>query len=184
MIKKLLPVILLIFGAGAGVGAGLFLRPAPAPEAAEAADGATDEAPEEAAEKKEEKPEEKGEEKAEEKAEEGAEEGVLASEYVKMNNQFVIPVVEQDDVVALVVVSLSVEVDAGQKDTVYRHEPKLRDSFLQVLFNHSNRGGFDGAFTRPQTMADLRNALLEVAQRDVGNLAKDVLILGIARQDI
>lgn len=174
MIKKLLPIVLLLFGGGAGVGAGLFLRPPPEPaEHAKQAD--------EAAHADEEEHASKDEKKAAEADEE--EDGPPLSEYVKMNNQFVIPVVADQHVAALVVVSLSVEVVAGQKATVYEHEPKLRDSFLQVLFNHANRGGFDGAFTQPDNMDDLRRALWEVAHRDIGDIAKDVLILDMARQD-
>ncbi len=60
----------------------------------------------------------------------------------------------------------------------------MRDSFLQVLFDHANAGGFDGAFTEAGAMDQLRGALREVAQRDLGEeLVKDVLILEIARQD-
>ena len=105
-------------------------------------------------------------------------------EYVKLSNQFVIPVVEGKIVVALVVVSLSLEVPEGNKDAVFRREPKLRDSFLQVLFDHANIGGFNGAFTEANNLAVLRNALREVGQKEMGkDIIKDVLILEIARQD-
>lgn len=56
-----------------------------------------------------------------------------APEYVKMNNQFVVPVVEGGRVAAMVVLSLSLEVDAGNTEAVYQREPKLRDVFLQAL---------------------------------------------------
>ncbi|WP_299592121.1 flagellar basal body-associated FliL family protein [uncultured Tateyamaria sp.] len=158
--KKLLPLILLLVGAGAGVGAGVFLRPSPEP-----ADMAnmekTVEAPDTSS---------------------GAED-TTDREYVKMNNQFVVPVVKDEAVQALVVMSLSLEVPAGQKDAIYSHEPKLRDSFLQVLFDHANVGGFNGAFTDSNNLAVLRGALREVAKRDMGDQISDVLIVEIARQD-
>ena len=164
MIKKLLPVILLIVGAGAGIGAGLVLRPEPVPLTEE-----------EAAAKAE-------EEKA--KKEEEAEGILPETEFLKMSNQFVIPVVKNNAIASLVVMSLSVEVPAGQKPAVYEREPKLRDSFLQELFNHANRGGFDGAFTSSENMKAMRMALLEVGHRDIGeDLILDVLIQEIARQD-
>ena len=169
--KKLLPLILLFVGAGAGVGAGLFLRPDPVAEAVageEATDGEV-------------KPAAKAEKKAAEPAKDG-EEGT-EPEYVKMSNQFVVPIVENERIASLVVMSLSVEVVAGQKDTIYEREPKLRDSFLRELFNHANRGGFSGAFTSLEKMDPLRMALREVAQRDLGEILQDVLILEIARQD-
>ncbi|MEO0667863.1 MAG: flagellar basal body-associated FliL family protein [Pseudomonadota bacterium] len=160
MIKKLLPVILLFIGAGAGVGAGIFLRPEPEPVAMAMDD-----------------------ETAKVEAEEKEEEGPSEYEYFKMSNQFVVPVINDDQVQALVVLSLSVEVPIGQKDAIYSKEPKLRDSFLQVLFDHANIGGFDGAFTNANNLAVLRGALREVAQKDMGEQVNDVLIVEIARQD-
>ena len=160
MIKKLLPVILLFIGAGAGVGAGIFLRPEPEPVAVPTDD-----------------------ETAKVEAEEKEDEGPSEHEYFKMSNQFVVPVIKEDQVQALVVLSLSVEVPIGQKDAIYSKEPKLRDSFLQVLFDHANIGGFDGAFTNANNLAVLRGALREVAQKDMGEQVNDVLIVEIARQD-
>lgn len=157
--KKLLPLIFLLIGTGAGVGAGIFLRP-PATE-----------------------PELTAEDGAKVEAEKIEDEEPTDREYVKMNNQFVVPVVKRDQVQALVVLSLSVEVPAGQKDAIYAKEPKLRDSFLQVLFDHANIGGFDGAFTNANNLAVLRGALREVAQKDMGDQVTDVLIIEIARQD-
>ena len=100
-----------------------------------------------------------------------------------MSNQFVVPVVDHDKVTALVVLSLSIEVSLGQKEAVYAKEPKIRDSFLQVLFDHANIGGFDGAFTNANNLDVLRGALREIAQKDVGDQVIDVLIVEIARQD-
>ena len=55
---------------------------------------------------------------------------------------------------------------------------------LQVLCDHANIGGFDGAFTEAKMLNVLRSALREVAQRDLGSdVVNDVLILEIARQD-
>ena len=94
------------------------------------------------------------------------------------------PVVSKRDVSALVVMSISLEVPDGSVDEVFRHEPKLRDSFLQVLFDHANIGGFDGAFTSARNMSALRLALRETGQRDLGkDMVRDVLITEIARQD-
>lgn len=158
--KKLLPLVCLMIGVGAGVGAGVFLKPAP--ENAETADF--------------DKP-------AKDSSSKDASDGLEDREYVKMNNQFVVPVLRDGAVGALVVMSLSLEVPAGQKDAIYSHEPKLRDSFLQVLFDHANVGGFDGAFTDANNLAVIRGALREVATRDMGDQISDVLIVEIARQD-
>lgn len=173
--KKILPLVLLLIGAGAGVGAGIFLRPEPPEVMAEGAEADEETAAEEGESEKEKPDKEKAED-------EDGEEG--GNEFVKLNNQFVVPIVLGEKVTALVVLALSIEVPAGNTDTVYQREPKLRDSFLQVLFDHANMGGFEGNFTDAQVLGKLRRALKEVAQKDLGKkVAKDVLIIEIARQD-
>ena len=80
--------------------------------------------------------------------------------------------------------ALSVEAPEGAEEAIYQHEPKLRDSFLQVLFDHANTGGFDGAFTDPGMLRQLRDGLREIAQRDLDpEMVRDVLITELARQD-
>lgn len=165
--RKLLPVLLAVIGLLAGGGAGYFLRPA-AEEAAPnpCGDVQTAEAEGEAAH------------------DEGEAEGDAAlKEYVKLNNQFIVPVVKKGVVEALVILSVSLEVTTGASQEVYAVEPKLRDNFLQVLFDHANAGGFDGAFTASNNMDVLRQALLEVAQQSLGKKVSDVLIVDIVRQD-
>lgn len=167
MIKLILPVLLAAIGTGAGVAAALALRPPPEIEVeAETHEMSESETSHEPAAKKED-----------------ASEGVTR-EYVKLNNQFIVPIVRHDLISALVVIALSVEVGSGQKDEIYLREPKLRDSFLQVLFDHANMGGFSGEFTDANTLAMLRGALREAAQRDMGEMVSDVLIIDIARQDM
>ncbi|WP_317056388.1 flagellar basal body-associated FliL family protein [Roseovarius rhodophyticola] len=107
-----------------------------------------------------------------------------SSEYVKLNNQFVVPIVVGDLVNALVVMSLSIEITEGETSTVYAVEPKLRDAFLQVLFDHANMGGFKGEFTEARNMDLLRTALTDTAQNLVGDVVTSVLITDIARQDM
>jgi flagellar basal body-associated protein FliL len=184
MLKKLLPIVLLLIGTGAGVGAGIYLRPAPIDLVEE-----TDESGEvlkenESAKDADHKAKAGGQDASAKLAKDGHDDDPEAMEYVKLNNQFVVPIVKNKNVTALVVLALSLEVPAGQKDAVYLREPKVRDSILQVLFDHANIGGFDGAFTEAKTLDSLRSALREVAQRDLGtDVVNDVLILEIARQD-
>ena len=169
MIGKLLPVILAVVGVGGGIGAGLALKPEPAEMAAENPCG--DVHHEVAATEPE---------HAEDDAH-GAEETL---EYIKLNNQFLVPVVADERIKSLVVMTLSVEIQAGQGEVIYSREPKLRDAFLQVLFDHANIGGFRGEFTNARNLDVLRNALLEVAQTIAGDSVNGVLITDIARQDV
>ncbi|WP_299921791.1 flagellar basal body-associated protein FliL [uncultured Pelagimonas sp.] len=165
--RKLLPIILALLGTGAGVGAGLFLMPEASTEDMHAAVDCV-------------VPVDEVKHESPEAESEGPAEG---REYVKLNNQFVIPVVGPDRVTALVVASLSVEVASGTTEVVYAREPKLRDVFLQVLFDHANIGGFEGTFTSNDRMSILRSALLEAAKPVLGNDLSDVLVTEIARQD-
>lgn len=174
--RKLLPVLLALVGLAMGGGAGFLLRPAlpgtlPNPcgvvagvvigEDGCAPAGDVDEAGEG----------------------EGGGDAAALREYVKLNNQFIVPVVEDGVVRSLVILSVSLEVASGTSQDVYAVEPKLRDSFLQVLFDHANAGGFEGAFTNANNMEILRVALFEAAGQSLGPKVSDVLIVDIVRQD-
>jgi hypothetical protein len=162
----LLPLILLVLGTGSGIGAGLFLAPPPVEE--DTADALHDcPAPDQYAAEPIPAVVDVSEER----------------EYAKLNNQFVIPVVDEGRVEALVVMSLSLEVTVGDRAAVFAAEPKLRDRFLQVMFDHANIGGFSGNFTTGPNMRALRNELLKAAQHVSGERITDVLLIDIVRQD-
>lgn len=170
--KKLLPIIMLLIGSGAGVGAGIFLRPAPVEIDQETALEDV--------------------EKSEEELDDGdvsakSPDDAIDSEnmeYVKLPNQFVVPLVDQDRISAMVVMALSVEVAAGHSTEVIDMEPKLRDEILRVLFDYASIGGFSGSFINNENLDVLRAELREVAKSVMGpDVANDVLIYEIARQD-
>lgn len=170
MIRVLLPVILLLVGVGGGVAAGKML----AGGASEAARDAAYGDPANAAESEE----------------DGGGDGYGDAsdpssqfEYVRLNNQFIVPIIRHGSVRSLVVLSLTVEVQTGENAVVYEREPRLRDAFLRVMFSHANVGGFDGSFTTVEAMAPLRSGLREAAQQILGEIVNDVLIVDIVRQD-
>jgi flagellar FliL protein len=115
-------------------------------------------------------------------AEAAPHESDVETEFVKLNNQFVVPVVEGGEVAAMIILSISLEVPKGDGPRVYEYEPKLRDGLLQTLFNHANAGGFRGAFTETDAMKDLRASLLEAARRILGPTVQGILITDIVRQ--
>lgn len=161
---KIFPILLALMGLAAGGGAGYFLKPPPAaeiPETCADADGEDDS----------------------QTASPNSVKADVDAEFVKINNQFVIPIVKEEKVTALVVLSLSLEVTTGNREAVYQREPKLRDEFLQVMFNHANTGGFDGVFTQTSRLTNLRRALREVATSLLGEVVHDVLVTNIVRQD-
>ena len=104
--------------------------------------------------------------------------------YVTMDKPFVVPVFAGEKVVAMVVLSLSVETDAEAAHTVEAVKPRLRDSFLKVMFRHANSGGFNGSFTTGRKMDDLKSALLQAARAVMADTpVEEILITEIARQD-
>jgi hypothetical protein len=105
------------------------------------------------------------------------------TEFAPIGNQFVVPVLREGRVHALVLVSITLEVAEGSTAEVFSIEPRLRDAFLQVLFDHANAGGFDDRFTQADRMSLLRQALGEAAERMLGPLLRDVLIVDIVRQE-
>ncbi len=164
---KILPILFALIGVGAGIGAGVMLKPEPVVETDTATCG----------------PETKDDhaETVHDVDDHGDD---VVPEYVKMNNQFVIPVVKDGKMAALVVLSISIEVTPGGKEATFQREPKLRDAFNQVLFDHANAGGFEGAFTNSNNMTLLRDSLYEIARKVAGPVVKDVLIAEIVRQDV
>ena len=181
MKKLLLPLLLLLVGTGSGVGAGLLLKSTPekdpVPEAgadmasaapcgpvgdthATLADGAVHDAP----------------------AEPIA--AAAGSEFAALENQFIVPVLDQDELVAMMAITLSVEVPVGEMTKVYAVEPRLRDKLLQDMFQHSNIGGFSGNYTATDKMRILRQDLLRTTREILGDTALDVLIIDIKRQQV
>lgn len=153
MIRKILPLLLGIMGLLGGASAGYFLRPAADPLASAKAEKAAQPDP------------------------------ALTPEYAKISNQFIVPVMQNGKVSAMVILSLSLAMTTGNSPEVYSAEPKLRDVFLQVMFDHANAGGFSGSFTDGSNLVLLRSALLEAAKSVLGDKVSDVLITDIVRQD-
>lgn len=190
--KLILPILLAVFGLAGGLAGGFMLKPAPPAEEMEMAeDGAKAEGEKTAAGDMADK-ENAGDEadkdkkaaKKPKKPKKTADGEAPAVDYVKLDSQFVVPVIKNEEVESLMVISMALEVQPGLEDTVYQREPRLRDSLLQVLFRHSESGAFGGAFTSPDLMNDLRDSLLYAAQEVLGDAAYAVLLTNIIRQDL
>lgn len=174
--KMILPIVFLIAGLVAGVAAGVFLTPAGAPEEHDSSDSPD-------GKKGDTQTDTKVNDKSSKAHGAGKDEKDGAFEYLKMTKQFVVPVVRSDEIEALVTLSLSLETRPGLSEEFFEVEPKLRDAFLQVLFDHANMGGFDGEFTRSDNLGVLRRSLLEAAKKNLGEDVNRVLIMSVSRQD-
>jgi hypothetical protein len=163
LLGLVVPVVALAAGVGLGV-AGAAMMAGDTPE--EASEAGAAETPE-----------------AEEAPEAPPPDPSAPTEFAELGNQFVVPVLGEGAVRALVLVSITLEVAEGASGQVYSLEPRLRDAFLQVLFDHANAGGFDDRFTQSDRMSLLRQALREAADRLLGPILRDVLIVDIVRQE-
>lgn len=187
MIRKLVPVLLLFLGLGLGAGAGIFLRPAPSEAVAHdggdagpgAGPGASSGAGTEA----------NGHGAADDHGQ-GTSGGdghytpeTGPTETVRLPNQFVVPVLHDGRVEALVVIGLALEMRTGHAFDLATDEPRLRAALLQLLFDHANIGGFDGLFTSGEVLLSLRRALVTTARGEVGPDVQDVLITELLRQE-
>lgn len=165
--KKILPIILVTLGVATGGGAGMLFKP-------------TAKVPDQTSKSAEDEFEKSMKEELDVAA-------VLEDEpgaFVKINNQFVIPVVDETRVKALVVLSISMKVGELSAEAIYNREPLLRDTFLQVLFDHAYMGGFDGVYTVSSKMDMLKSALLRAAKKVSGDDIQRILITDIVRQDL
>ncbi len=170
--RFILPVILALLGAGAGFGAGYYLKPEVSTAHPDADDTRQDaHATEQTG-------------PAQTENDEGSHADAGTAEFIKLNNQFVIPVLKDGRVKSMVVMSLSLEAAAGSREQVYAQEPKIRDAFLQVMFDYANAGGFDGNFTSGSNMEVLRNELRLAAHKLLSHVVTDVLVTDLARQDL
>lgn len=171
MKKFLLPALIALLGLGAGVGAGLALRPAPDAASGPPEAGAGSETEHAAS--------------AETDAEAAAlDENTAGFVAVPFGKPFVVPVFHEGATVAMVVLSLAIEVEPEAAEEVTAAEPRLRDGFLKVMFRHAGSGGFDGDFTAGTKMDDLKAALRKTLRTLLPQPPTGaVLVTEIARQD-
>ena len=161
MLKKLLPLFGLLLGLAGGGGAALVLAPAEKPDpVAEDADAAHEDEP----------------------TSDHAE-APQNTEIVKLPNQFVVPVILQNRVRAMVILSVALEVESGAADRVRTLEPKLRDTFLAELFNLAALDGFKDQLITRETLDLVKVALTERSKSILGLDHVTVLITDMARQD-
>jgi hypothetical protein len=174
MLLKLVPILLALLGLGIGVGAGIAFRPMPVTSSDTLEDGQENPCGDVQTDND-------GSEISSNEQDVG---DLSQYDFAKLNNQFVVPIVIDGKVNYLVVMSLTLQVKIGETESVFQAEPKLRDTLLQVMFDHANSGGFSGPFTEAARMNILRTALLEAAQIVLGDLVSDVLIIDVVRQDV
>jgi hypothetical protein len=104
--------------------------------------------------------------------------------YLKFSRQFVVPIVGSAGVTSLVVMDINIEMPPDATEGAYTLEPKLRDSILGALLDLSHKGAFGENFLDQGNLDNVRGELLAAARAIIGDEARNVMILSIARQDV
>lgn len=163
--KFILPLLIILLGAAGGGAAGYFLSPEPVePDSDCVCEEAIDVGEHDEAHAEDEPMED--------------------YEYVNIKNQFVVPIIEDEAMAGMVVMSLSLEVSPGTREAVFAREPKLRDEFLRILFGYATIGGFGGNYLEANDLKIVREDLTKVAQNVLGPIVNEVLIVDMIRQDL
>lgn len=166
MIKKLLPFLALAAGLASGGTAAVFVTR----DNSETADAALDGEP--------------TTHNAQPTAAALAQQAPESFEIVKMPSQFVVPVITDTRVRAMVILNVALEVETGSGDQVRALEPKLRDEFLAELFGLAAHDGFKDDLITRQTLEIVKHALTERSKEVLKLPFVNVLITDMARQDV
>ncbi|WOI52687.1 flagellar basal body-associated FliL family protein [Parvularcula sp. LCG005] len=114
----------------------------------------------------------------------GGEGGGDTVAYFGFQRNFIVPVMRNDEVGSLVMISLQIEInDAAEIDRMRAREPRLRDTFMMTLMGLSHDGYFAGDITEPEVYSEIRNRLNETSHALLEDKGGDVLIVDFARQD-
>ncbi|MGJ8560755.1 MAG: hypothetical protein ACSHX3_11005 [Litorimonas sp.] len=105
------------------------------------------------------------------------------TDFIKFNRQFVVPVLKDNAVDALVLINLALEVPANKRDEMFRLEPRFRDGFIRELLQLSDDGYFDQELTSSDTYEILRETLSRAANDISDGGVNKILILDLSRQD-
>jgi len=186
-LKFLLPSIIAVLGVLAGTVVGNMLKPAPK---AEAASIGMSEGPggEDLSEDKDETdvsaPEKaKGDGKAGKGK--GRKDGASGDvSYYKFSREFVVPIMEDGTVNALVILHLQLEIDSSISSSLFSMEPKLRDNIMTTLIAISHEGLLFDNLTDPESYESIRSLVLEGLKDVQTQGIENVLIVDLARQDL
>jgi hypothetical protein len=113
----------------------------------------------------------------------GGESSVSQTDFINFKRQFVVPVLKDDAVNALILINLALEVPSSERDNMFRLEPRFRDAFIRELLQLSDDGYFDQELTSSDTYEILRETLTRAANDISDDGVNKVLILDLSRQE-
>jgi len=104
--------------------------------------------------------------------------------YYKFSREFVIPIMRDGQVTALVILHIQLEVDSSIESSLFSMEPKLRDNIMTTLVEISHDGHLFDNLTEPESYESIRALVLEGLKTVKSEGIENILILDMARQDL
>ncbi|MFN4183320.1 MAG: flagellar basal body-associated FliL family protein [Hyphomonas sp.] len=115
----------------------------------------------------------------------GASSSSSGSAYFKFSREFVVPIIQHEKVVSLVILNINIESDAASSDKLFSQEPVVRDVVMTTLIEISGDGRTFQSMTSIENYETLRSLILGALQKKFPDIGiRNVLILDIARQDL
>lgn len=115
----------------------------------------------------------------------GSASGSAAAAYFRFSREFVVPVIERERVVSLVILNINIEVDSASSSKLFSEEPVLRDVVMTTLIEISGDGRTFQSMTSIENYETIRSMILAALQKKYPSMGiRNVLILDMARQDI
>lgn len=189
MKKILMPILMILFVVGGAVAADFMKTSKASTAEAEDSDHSSKEKVKQGGDKKgkdsDGKKKSKKDKKSSKKSKDGDEgqNGSLEVSYLKFKRQFVVPVMKEGKIDALIIMNLNYELNSDAPENVYTYEPKLRDAIMRELLGLSRDGVFGEGLTSADSYEKIRNRLLGAGQAIIPEGIRGVLILDIARQE-
>lgn len=103
--------------------------------------------------------------------------------YFNFRRNFIVPVVGSSRVQALILISVSIEMEESKIEEAQTREPNIRDAFMKSLLAMSHEGLFNQDITDPDVYSEIQKRLMETAKTSIDENVKSVLLVDFARQD-
>lgn len=104
--------------------------------------------------------------------------------FYKFSREFVVPIMADRRVKALVILHLSLEVDEATNSELFSLDPKLRDNIMTTLIGLSNDGKTLDELTSADSYETIRSMVLMNLQSGVSENIQNVLIMDVGKQDL
>ncbi len=103
--------------------------------------------------------------------------------FYKFSREFVVPIIRESRVDALVILNISLEVEGDTAQKLFTLDPKLRDNIMSTLIVLSNEPDLFDNMTQVENYERIRGEVLKNLRNVIPEGINNVLILDFAKQD-